>query len=79
MHEQFNELYALTDEKKICLLNTHRNGTGPVGRAMTAAKRIGLDFLFLINMHSNKSSLTSRTIRKSDSRSRTGRRKTWSA
>ena len=53
-HEQFNDLYAIVDAKKIGLLNTYRNGTGPVGRSMAIAKRVGPDFLFLANAHSNK-------------------------
>ena len=53
-HEQFNDLYAIVDDKKIGLLNTYRNGTGPVGRSMAVAKRVGPDFLFLANAHSNK-------------------------
>ena len=53
-HEQFSDLYAIVDAKKIGLLNTYRNGTGPVGRSMAVAKRVGPDFLFLANAHSNK-------------------------
>ena len=53
-HEQFNDLYAIIDDKKIGILNTYRNGIGPVGRSMAVAKRIGPDFLFLANAHSNK-------------------------
>jgi general stress protein 26 len=54
IHEQFDDLYAIVDDKKIGLLNTYRNGTGPVGRSMALAKRVGPDFLFLANAHSNK-------------------------
>lgn len=54
IHEQVNDLCAIVDEKKIGLLNTYRSGTGPVGRVIAVAKRVGPDFLFLANAHSNK-------------------------
>lgn len=53
-HEQFNDLYSIVDSKKIGILNTYRPGVGPVGRAMATAKRVGPDFLYLGNAHSNK-------------------------
>jgi len=53
-HEQFNDFYSLVDSKKIGILNTYRPGVGPVGRAMATAKRVGPDFLYLANGHSNK-------------------------
>jgi len=52
--QQVKELYELVDSKKIGLLSTYRNGVGPVGRSMAVAKRVGPDFLFLANLHSNK-------------------------
>ncbi|KAF2129984.1 hypothetical protein P153DRAFT_366476 [Dothidotthia symphoricarpi CBS 119687] len=52
--QQIKDFYELVDGKKICLLNTYRNGVGPVGRSMAIAKRTGPDFLFLSNKHSSK-------------------------
>ncbi|KAF2732783.1 hypothetical protein EJ04DRAFT_440346 [Polyplosphaeria fusca] len=52
--QQIKEFFSTVDSQKICMLNTYRNGTGPVGRAMGIAKRTGPDFLFLANMHSQK-------------------------
>ncbi|KAF2501291.1 blue light-inducible protein-like protein Bli-3 [Lophium mytilinum] len=52
--QQIKELYDLVDSKKIGLLSTFRNGVGPVARSMAVAKRVGPDFLFLANLHSNK-------------------------
>jgi len=54
MSEQFSDLYSIIDSKKVGLLNTYRKGTGPTGRSMALAKRVGPDFLFLANAHSNK-------------------------
>ena len=54
MDEQFNDLYSIVDGLKTCMLNTYREGTGPVGRSMALAKRVGPDFLYLANAHSNK-------------------------
>ena len=53
-HEQFEDLYKIVDGLKVSLLNTYREGTGPVGRSMAVAKRDGPDFLYLANAHSNK-------------------------
>ncbi len=53
-HEQFNDFYSIVDDKKIGILNTYRNGTGAVGRSMATAKRVGPDFMYLANAHSNK-------------------------
>ncbi|KAF2815037.1 uncharacterized protein BDZ99DRAFT_458984 [Mytilinidion resinicola] len=52
--QQVKEFYDLVDSKKIGLLSTFRNGVGPVARSMAVAKRVGPDFLFLANLHSNK-------------------------
>ncbi|KAF2466594.1 blue light-inducible protein Bli-3 [Lindgomyces ingoldianus] len=52
--KQIKEFFDLVDSKKIGLLNTYRNGIGPVGRSMAVAKRVGPDFLFLANSHSRK-------------------------
>jgi len=52
--QQIREFFELVDGKKIGILNTYRNGVGPVGRSMAVAKRTGPDFLFLANKHSSK-------------------------
>jgi len=52
--QQIQEFFKLVDSKKVCMLNTYRNGVGPVGRSMAIAKRTGPDFLFLGNAHSKK-------------------------
>jgi len=52
--QQISEFFKAVDEHKIGLLNTYRNGVGPVGRSMAVAKRVGPDFLFLANLHSKK-------------------------
>jgi general stress protein 26 len=52
--EQITDLYSIIDKEKICMFNTYRNGTGPVGRAMALASRRGPDLLFLANSHSEK-------------------------
>ncbi|KAF2011629.1 hypothetical protein BU24DRAFT_413264 [Aaosphaeria arxii CBS 175.79] len=52
--EQIKEFFKFIDSKKVGLLNTYRNGVGPVGRSMAIAKRTGPDFLFLANQHSQK-------------------------
>lgn len=51
---QWKELYELIDGKKISMLNTYRDGIGPVGRSMAIARRTGPDILFLANKHSKK-------------------------
>lgn len=51
---QWKELYELIDGKKIGMLNTYRDGVGPVGRSMAIARRTGPDILFLANKHSKK-------------------------
>ncbi|KAJ9658935.1 hypothetical protein H2201_007585 [Coniosporium apollinis] len=51
---KFNDLYAITDKLKVCLLGTYRKGIGPVSRSMAVGKRVGPDFLFLANKHSQK-------------------------
>jgi len=51
---KFDDLYAITDKLKICLLGTYRQNVGPVARSMAVAKRVGPDFLFLANTHSQK-------------------------
>ncbi|KEF59975.1 uncharacterized protein A1O9_04823 [Exophiala aquamarina CBS 119918] len=51
---QWKELYELIDGKKISMLNTFREGVGPVGRSMAIARRSGPDILFLANRHSKK-------------------------
>lgn len=51
---QWKELYELIDGKKISMLNTYREGVGPVGRSMAIARRSGPDILFLANKHSRK-------------------------
>ncbi|CAO2656221.1 Nn.00g050240.m01.CDS01 [Neocucurbitaria sp. VM-36] len=52
--QQIKQFYDMADGLKICMLNTYRNGVGPVGRSMAVAKRNGPDFLFLANKHSTK-------------------------
>ncbi|RAR09513.1 calmodulin-binding protein sha1 [Stemphylium lycopersici] len=52
--QQIKHFFELVDGKKICMLNTYRNGVGPVGRSMALARRDGPDFLFLANAHSQK-------------------------
>lgn len=51
---QWKELYELIDGKNITILNTYRNGVGPVGRSMAIAKRAGPDILYLTNKNSRK-------------------------
>ncbi|KAJ4348505.1 uncharacterized protein N0V89_009882 [Didymosphaeria variabile] len=52
--QQIKDLFNMIDGKKIGMLNTYRNGVGPVGRSMAVGKRSGLDILFLSNAHSQK-------------------------
>ena len=52
--EQFKDLYKIVDGLKGGLLTTIRPGIGPTSRAMAVAKRVGPDFLFLANNHSEK-------------------------
>ncbi|KAL8850524.1 MAG: hypothetical protein Q9221_004572 [Calogaya cf. arnoldii] len=52
--EQFEDLYKIVDGLKGGLLTTIRPGIGPTSRAMAVAKRVGPDFLFLANNHSEK-------------------------
>ncbi|KIX95681.1 uncharacterized protein Z520_08388 [Fonsecaea multimorphosa CBS 102226] len=52
--DQWKELYELIDGKKISMLNTYRQGIGPVGRAMGIVQRSGPDILYLANKHSKK-------------------------
>ncbi|OAP65206.1 hypothetical protein AYL99_01178 [Fonsecaea erecta] len=52
--DQWKELYELIDGKKISMLNTYRQGVGPVGRSMAVAKRSGPDILYLANKNSRK-------------------------
>ena len=52
--DQITEFYKLADSFKSCLLGTNRPGIGPVHRSMAVAKRVGPDFLFLSNNHSEK-------------------------
>ncbi|KAL8892610.1 MAG: hypothetical protein Q9215_000489 [Flavoplaca cf. flavocitrina] len=52
--EQFKDLYKIVDGLKGGLLTTIRPGIGPTSRAMAVAKRVGPDFLFLANKHSEK-------------------------
>ncbi|KAL8912124.1 MAG: hypothetical protein Q9171_002840 [Xanthocarpia ochracea] len=52
--EQFKEMYKIVDGLKGGLLTTIRPGIGPTSRAMAVAKRVGPDFLFLANNHSEK-------------------------
>ncbi|KAL8790184.1 MAG: hypothetical protein Q9213_000715 [Squamulea squamosa] len=52
--EQWKELYKIVDGLKGGLLTTIRPGIGPTSRAMAVAKRVGPDFLFLANKHSEK-------------------------
>ncbi|KAF2196290.1 hypothetical protein GQ43DRAFT_445261 [Delitschia confertaspora ATCC 74209] len=52
--QQVKELFAFIDSKKIGMLNTYRNGVGPVGRSMSVASRDGSKLLFLANKHSRK-------------------------
>ena len=54
IHTQLKDFYELVDGMKVSMLNTYRNGVGPVGRSMAVAKRSGPDFLFLGNKHSQK-------------------------
>ncbi|KAJ4384732.1 hypothetical protein N0V86_000334 [Didymella sp. IMI 355093] len=51
---QIKDFFSLADDKKIGILNTYRNGVGPVGRSMATARRDGPDFLYLANKHSKK-------------------------
>ena len=52
--QQWKELYEMIDAKKLSMLNTYRNGVGPVGRSMGVARRTGPDILYLANNHSRK-------------------------
>ncbi|KAF2025055.1 hypothetical protein EK21DRAFT_104250 [Setomelanomma holmii] len=52
--QQIQDFYKIADGLKVGILNTYRNGVGPVGRSMAIAKRAGPDFLFLGNAHSKK-------------------------
>ena len=52
--QQWKEFYDIMDGDKITTLSTYRKGTGPVGRSMVIAKRVGPDFLFLSNKNSKK-------------------------
>ncbi|KAH7095230.1 hypothetical protein FB567DRAFT_543579 [Paraphoma chrysanthemicola] len=52
--QQIQDFYKIVDGLKVGILNTYRNGVGPVGRSMAVAKRTGPDFLFLGNAHSKK-------------------------
>ena len=52
--EQLQDFYKTVDGLKIGLLSTMRPGIGPVARSMAVAKRVGPDFLFLANKHSQK-------------------------
>ena len=52
--KQLEEFYQFADKQKVGLLTTIRSGLGPVSRSMAIAKRVGPDFLFLANKHSNK-------------------------
>lgn len=52
--EQIQDFYKTVDGLKIGLMTTIRSGVGPVSRSMAVAKRVGPDFLFLANNHSNK-------------------------
>ena len=52
--EQVEEFYKTVDAMKFGLLTTMRPNIGPVSRSMAIAKRIGPDFLFLANIHSQK-------------------------
>ncbi|KAL9131013.1 MAG: hypothetical protein Q9217_000955 [Psora testacea] len=52
--QQIEEFYKIVDSMKVGLLTTIRDGIGPVSRSMVVAKRVGPDFLFLANAHSNK-------------------------
>ncbi|KAL8995427.1 MAG: hypothetical protein Q9169_004839 [Polycauliona sp. 2 TL-2023] len=54
MEEQIKDLYKIIDGLKGGLLTTIRPGVGPTSRAMAVAKRVGPDFLFLANNHSEK-------------------------
>ena len=52
--EQISDLYGIVDKLGVCLLTTQRPDVGPVARSMGIAKRVGPDFLFLANAHSQK-------------------------
>jgi len=52
--DQINDFYKTLDGLKIGLLTTIRPSIGPVSRSMAIAKRVGPDFLFIANKHSNK-------------------------
>ena len=52
--KQLEDFYTFADKQKVGLLTTVRQGLGPVSRSMAIAKRVGPDFLFLANKHSNK-------------------------
>ena len=54
MSEQLTDLYSMIDSQKICMLTTTRPNIGPVSRSMAVSKRVGPDFLFLANTHSDK-------------------------
>ena len=52
--DQISDFYGIVDKMKTCLLTTERSGVGPVSRSMAVAKRVGPDFLFIANYHSQK-------------------------
>ena len=52
--EQISDLYGIVDKLQTCILSTTRPDVGPVGRSMAIAKRVGPDFLFIANKHSQK-------------------------
>jgi len=52
--EQFSDFYGITDKLRTCLFGTYRNGVGAVSRSMAVGKRVGPDFLFIANKHSQK-------------------------
>lgn len=52
--QQWKDLYQIIDGAKVTMLNTHRQGVGPVGRSMAIARRDGPDILYLANIHSRK-------------------------
>ncbi len=54
LDQQFQDFYNIVDKLKVGLLTTMRPNVGPVARSMGIAKRVGPDFLFLANKHSQK-------------------------
>lgn len=54
MHKQFEDFYGVVDKLKVGLLTTLRKDVGPVSRSMATGKRVGPDFLYLANNHSQK-------------------------